>query len=240
MKTRPTTSIQRTTLRPSEAASATSHSAASIGAMLPHPACVRSTCRLDRDVAGGEARRIVELGWVAVLAERPAGLVEPAQPEPGGSRRPRLCLPGRRPARAPGRTARSAPRGRARPRRCRWPPHGRDRVRRDSRRAAGRCRRPPGRTASGARSAGGSPRRSSRRPARTRDRTAARRRGCARARSRGATTPPRADSPPPPPRPACPRRQWPKKSPTASIVLSTSSSPWASETNMHSNCDGAR
>ena len=36
------------------------------------------------------------------------------------------------------------------------------------------------------------------------------------------------------------RRQLSKKSPTASIVLSISSSPWASETNMHSNCDGAR
>ena len=56
-----------------------------------------------------------------------------------------------------------------------------------------------------------------------------------------AATRPRAGSLPPPPPRASPRRrpQLSKKSPTASIVRSISSSPCASETNMHSNWDGA-
>ena len=45
--------------------------------------------------------------------------------------------------------------------------------------------------------------------------------------------------PPRPPRRSSPRAQLPKNSATASTVRSISGSPWASETNIASNCEGA-
>ena len=77
---------------------------------------------------------------------------------------------------------------------------------------------------------------------RTAPRRAARRRARPRAPRRAGASRPTTGSRPPPRTRASPRgrAQLPRSSPTASIVASISSSPCASETNMHSNWDGAR
>ena len=146
-----------------------------------------------------------------------------------------------RPPRAGARRARSARRGRRPPRRRRAPRSGRARARRGSRRGGARCRGPPARRAAAGRSAGGSPRRSSPARARSARRRAARR--PARARARRAAAARRAQSGLSRrglDRDRRPRASVAKKSATASTVRSISSSPCASETNIASNCDGAR
>ena len=88
------------------------------------------------------------------------------------------------------------------------------------------------------RSGRGSPRRSSPRRARTAARRAARTRARGRVRLAAGARRARA-SPRAPPRARSPARdQAAKKSAAASTVRSISSSPWASETNIASNCDG--
>ena len=242
-KMRPTASIERTTLRPSSAASARSRNEASIVRVtLLHAEVVRDTCALDRRVTGGgprelerapprrraraaPARAASSAPWpssAAVAAQasaspRPAlGARLRAERDQLGEVVHRLDAAGRRDPDEPVRV---------------------EVVAEQQRRVGDR----PGRRAAAGRSGAGSPRRSSRRRARRPARRAPRRRRRSRARRPGAATRPRAGSPPPPRRRASPRRrpQLSKKSPTASIVLSISSSPCASETNMHSNWDGA-
>ena len=201
------------------------------GASLTHAPGVRP--RAPVELVDGAARARARRARPA--RGLPTGLCRAAPPSPPRPRRRRA----RRPPGA-GRRPRSARRARRRRRRSPCAAIADEPVRvevvAEQQRGVPVARREEPRAA---RSGAGSPRRSSRVRARSARRASGEKTGSCSAVAGGAAPRPRAGSRPPPRRRSRSQTST-EEAATASTVLSISSSPCASETNIASNCDGAR